>query len=68
MGIHLSIRSVILQCIYTSKVQVLRIGELTEEFSMERGVRQDCPLSPYIFVLCVEQLSHFIDIAIGERN
>ena len=39
---------------------VLNNGWATDFFKIQRGVRQGCPLSPYLFVLSVETLAKAI--------
>ncbi|CAA7037248.1 unnamed protein product [Microthlaspi erraticum] len=56
----------ILQCVTGPSMHVLWNGEKTEAFKPERGLRQGYPLSPYLFVLCMERLCHLVENAIGE--
>ena len=40
--------------------KIINNGWLSEEFYPQRGARQGCPLSPYIFIICAEILANQI--------
>lgn len=48
-------------CISSSSFRVLWNGEQIANFTLAQGLRQGDPLSPYLFVLCMERLGHMID-------
>ena len=57
--------NIVWRCILTAKMKVLWNGEALEEFTLSRGIQQGDPLSPYIFVFCIERLSQLINEAVN---
>ena len=52
--------SVIMKCLTSTTMQISWNGDVYDVFKPSRGFRQGDPLSPYIFVLCMERLSQLI--------
>ncbi|XP_043809034.1 uncharacterized protein LOC110606238 [Manihot esculenta] len=53
-------RTNVRHCVHSASMSVLWNNEKLESFLPTRGIRQGDPLSSYLFVLCVEQLSNII--------
>lgn len=53
-------------CISTSTLSVLVNGEPTDSISPTRGIRQGCPLSPYLFVVAINELSIRLNQAMSD--
>jgi hypothetical protein len=58
----------ILSCVTSANLAVLINGEPTHFFKSERGLRQGCPLSPYLFILIMEGLSILLTKSFSEHQ
>ena len=54
-------------CLRSTSISILVNGSPTREFSMERGVRQGDPLSPFLFILAAEGLNALIKEAVSKN-
>ena len=59
---------VIMKCISSSRMAILINGSPSEWIIPSRGIRQGDPISPYIFLLCMEYLSLCIEKAVQQGS
>lgn len=52
--------NIIKHCLCSSSFKILWNEDKTNEFNPSRGIRQGDSLSPYLFVICLEKVSHII--------
>ncbi|GAU11147.1 hypothetical protein TSUD_197710 [Trifolium subterraneum] len=67
MGFPTLWRKWIKECVCTATASILVNGSPTDEFPLERGLRQGDPLSPFLFLMAAEGL-HVLMEAMVERN
>ena len=60
--------NLIMSCVMASNLSILWNGSKLENFSPTRGLRQGDPMSPYLFVLCMEKLARMIQMKVDERS
>ncbi|XP_039065453.1 uncharacterized protein LOC120210860 [Hibiscus syriacus] len=59
------LRMLIMRCVSSVSTQVLWNGVMSASFNPSRGFHQGDPLSPYLFVMCMERLGHTITGAVN---
>lgn len=68
LGFTTNFINLIHTCISTSSLVILVNDESTEYFHPQRGLRQGCPLSPYLFVIAINELSIRLQEALHNDN
>lgn len=58
--------TLIMNCVCNASTAILWNGEPLPSFNPGRGLRQGDPLSPYLFVLCMERLSNMINAKVDQ--
>jgi hypothetical protein len=58
----------IMHCVSSSTFSILWNGNKMPPFKSSHGLRQGDPLSPYLFILCMEKLSASINNAVHQGN
>ncbi|GKV02363.1 hypothetical protein SLEP1_g14810 [Rubroshorea leprosula] len=60
-------RTWIKECLQTTSVSVLVNGSPTNEFKMEKGIRQGDPIAPFLFLIIAKSLNVLIESAISKE-
>ena len=68
LGFHEKWIELMMMCVSTVSYSVLINGEPKGKFIPSRGLRQGDPISPYLFLLCVEGLSAMLKKEVREMG
>ncbi|XP_015939884.1 uncharacterized protein LOC107465419 [Arachis duranensis] len=58
--------NLIMNCVRASSLSIMWNGNRLDSFAPRRGLRQGDPMSPYLFVLCMERLACYISHKVVE--
>ncbi|XP_057720278.1 uncharacterized protein LOC130934758 [Arachis stenosperma] len=65
-GFPIIIVNLIMNCVRASSLSIIWNGNRLDSFAPRRGLRQGDPMSPYLFVLCMERLACYISQKVVE--
>ena len=68
MGFHSQWVGWIMECVQSMTYLVLINGEPTETITPSRGIRQRDPLSPYLFLLCLDGFSGLLEQVVAKKS
>lgn len=68
IGLPVDFVNIVWQCISSASMRILWNGEALDEFLPSRGICQGDPISPYLFVLCIEKLFQMISMAVEHNH
>ena len=68
LGLNTNFINLIHACISTPTLAVLVNDGPSDYFNPQRGLRQGCPLSPYLFVIAINELSIRLQDALHNNN
>jgi hypothetical protein len=68
MGFPSHLTNIIMNCVTNVTFSILINGQPSQTFKPQRGLRQGDPLSPYLFILCVNVFSGLITKAQVEKK